>query len=126
MLADETHGFRSVVFGWDAIDADKPSDDMISKLFEAHGEFGPDHTCELGIYDTNQIKSYCSAHPLSWTPHTHLQTLTRMVPSGGLTIGIMSLPVTFHPSQGQQYGHHFYAFHQTHTCKSFYLWHSVN
>jgi len=35
---DETYGFRSVVFGWDTVDLEKPIDDPISKLFEGYGE----------------------------------------------------------------------------------------
>lgn len=42
-LMDEAHGFRSVVFGWDNMQIDKPSDDQISKLFEVHGEFDISH-----------------------------------------------------------------------------------
>ena len=39
VIVDKTHGFKSVVFGWDTMHLDKPSDDRISKLFERHGEF---------------------------------------------------------------------------------------
>ena len=40
-LADTTHGFRSVVFGWDTMGEDGPCDDVISKLFEEFGKLIP-------------------------------------------------------------------------------------
>jgi len=42
-LMDEDHGFKSVVFGWDTMQIGKPSNDLISKLFEAYGEFDTSH-----------------------------------------------------------------------------------
>ena len=39
-LADTTHGFKSVVFGWGTIGRDGPSDDAITELFvEGNSEF---------------------------------------------------------------------------------------
>jgi len=38
-LMDNTNGFKSVVFGWDAVHLNKPSNDQISNLFEEYGEF---------------------------------------------------------------------------------------
>ena len=38
-LLNNTCGLRSAVFGWDVLGMDKPSDDPISKLFGAYGEF---------------------------------------------------------------------------------------
>jgi hypothetical protein len=46
-LADTTHGFRSVVFGWDTTGKGAPCDDVISKLFiEASSEFDLYVICE--------------------------------------------------------------------------------
>jgi len=42
-LMDKAHGFRSVIFGWDTMQMDKPSDNQISKLFEGYGEFDISH-----------------------------------------------------------------------------------
>ena len=41
-LADTDYGLRSVVFGWDIMHMDGPSNDVISELFKTHGEFSPD------------------------------------------------------------------------------------
>jgi len=104
------------VFGWDAMHMDGPSDDAISKLFGAYGEF--DSSCIWtcwGSWLCHQTKSCCIAHLPFWTSNSHLLTSRELCPNAGLTTGITPLPAMFHMIQGRHYGHHFYVFHQTHS-----------